>query len=363
MQRSSKFLVLLFGFLLLSFISTNVNAQGITPSNGIAACTAGTCVPPNGCYVFKGVDGTPQFATGCTSSSTEYFNAVGGITSAGASLVARNAAQTGNVSANITAQGSGNVYFGNNGSGSLAAALDPGGAVSSGNPQVQLTPSIANGVVKVGNATYGINLDCGTAAKCQISTQPLSSDFPGYIVGNWYLPFGGQNALITGVAPGSGTIKLYPAYIKQKITIDTLGLRITTLSVGGNVQIAIYANNYTTGKPTGNALISTASMSTASAVNVNSAASLQLNPGLYWFATNSDNATSAYTSFNTSSSYISSIIGSTTQSNTLGNGQGYAGLSVSQTFGTWPDLTAGSFTESTANQTMPVVQFKVVSVP
>ena len=180
---------------------------------------------------------------------------------------------------------------------------------------------------------------------------------PGYVSGNWYIgDIGGYTA---GAAPGLGSIRAYPFYLQQPVTINALGLRVTTLSAGGNVQAAIYAHNSATGRPTGNALASTASMSTASAASVNSAVNVTLPAGIYWFATNCDNATSAFAGISSGLSFISSTIGSATQSNVISaSPNGISGVTVSQTFGTWPDLTSATFTETTSGSTMPMVQFK-----
>jgi hypothetical protein len=184
--------------------------------------------------------------------------------------------------------------------------------------------------------------------------------FPGYIVGNWYVPWAlGQ--MQTGTAPGLGSIRLYPAYFLQQATLNALGLRVSTLSAGGNVQAAIYANNAATGRPTGTALVSTASMSTAAAGNVNAAVSIQLSAGMYWFATNCDNGTAALASFVAGNTWMEALIGGAAQ-NDLQTGS-LEGLSVTQAFGTWPDLTAASFTEITSVATIPLVQFKLASVP
>lgn len=187
------------------------------------------------------------------------------------------------------------------------------------------------------------------------------SDHPGHIVGNWYLP-SNINQLSAGSAPGAGSIRLLPAYIKERITINALGLRVTTLSASGNVQAAIYANNPATMRPTGPALVSTASMSTTNVASINAAVSVQLEPGFYWFATNCDNGTAVFTSPTASGPFAGNLIGSTNQTATLGAGGSLVGVSTPQTFGTWPDLTSATFTEVTTNM-IPVVTFKIGSVP
>jgi hypothetical protein len=187
------------------------------------------------------------------------------------------------------------------------------------------------------------------------------ADFVNYIAGKWYLP-AGYGAMSSGAAPGADSIRLFPGFIKQLVTINSLGLRLNVASAGGSIQAAVYANNAATMRPTGSALASTASISTTSTGSLNSAVSVQLAAGLYWFATNSDNGTSAAVSLDSAKSVASSLLGSSTQANDLTSAAGLIGLSVSQTFGTWPDLTSGSFTEVNTNS-IPFVQFKVASVP
>lgn len=189
------------------------------------------------------------------------------------------------------------------------------------------------------------------------------SDHPGYITGNWYLPAGIQ-AASAGSAPGAGSIRLYPAYIKERITLGALGLRVTTVGAAGNIQAAIYANNFSTGRPTGAALVTTASMSTASAASINAAASVQLEPGFYWFASNCDNGTAIFDSVPSTSTNTAIILGTATQSNSLAAAGGVLnGVSVAQTFGTWPNLTASTFTEVVGSSSIPLIQFSVTSVP
>lgn len=188
----------------------------------------------------------------------------------------------------------------------------------------------------------------------------LLLEVPGYIPSYWCLPFP-VPSIVAGSAPGSGSIRLFPAYIKELVTINALGVRIGTASAG-NIQAAIYANNPATGRPTGPALASTASMSTASVTSVNAAVNLQLGPGLYWFATNSDNASSIPAMNSANTPVMAALIGSATQSTCLGSSSGIAGVSVAQTFGTWPDLTSATFIE-VGSGSIPIVQFKIASAP
>jgi len=201
------------------------------------------------------------------------------------------------------------------------------------------------------------------AAAAAVWTMLELADHPGYIVGNWYLQ-PGVGPLSAGSVPGTGSIRLYPAYLKERVTINSLGLRVTTLSAAGNVQAAIYANDAVAGKPTGAALAATASMSTGSAASVNSAVSIQLDPGIYWWASNCDNGVAIFDAISSTNAQAATLIGSATQGNVANAAGGsLTGYSVAQTFGTWPNLTSGSFTEVSGSSSIPVVQFKVGSVP
>lgn len=324
--------------------------------------TAADVTLPDGPFPFKGADGTTQFAVGATNSAAEYVEADGGIAGAGASLISRNAAQTGNVPLNFTAQGNANVNFANSGSGQLASGVDPGAPVSSGG-QVQLTPSTSSGPTKIGNSTYGVNLDSGSNKVCQVDGAPLSSDFYGYKVGKWYIPpqTGGVSGPTVAVA---NSIRCFPNPIKQRVTINALGLRISGAAAGGNQQIAIYACNPSTGYPTGTPLVSTASISTTATGSLNAAVSFQLQPNtVYWFCSNSDNATVTNTQIVSFGGEIAALMGSATQNLSMQNGISLVGTTVSQTFGTWPDLTSASFTDVAGPVSMPAIQFKIASVP
>lgn len=181
-------------------------------------------------------------------------------------------------------------------------------------------------------------------------TIAASPPFPAYIAGNYYLPPG--VTVGAGTAPPVNTIRCVPFQIFQPVTIQAIGTRITTLSASGNVQFAIYANNAATGRPTGTALGATGSLSTT-LTGVFSAApaggNFTLQPGTYWSAVNQDNSTAAYRTNATGQSFTTALIGTATEAS-ITNASTSAALTIStaQTFGTWPDLTGASFTETTA---------------
>lgn len=183
------------------------------------------------------------------------------------------------------------------------------------------------------------------------------SDFPSYIVGNFYIA-DGVYTLTVGNAATANLAVFSPLFIKTRATFNALGFRINTLAAAGNVQAAIYANNPVTGRPTGSAIVSTANISTTAAGNVNAVISAQFEAGLYWWGSNSDNSTVVLESLVNSSA--PSIIGSTTANN-LQSGSAFTGVTTPLTFGTWGDLTGATWTN--INAPVPVLQFKIGSVP
>lgn len=184
-----------------------------------------------------------------------------------------------------------------------------------------------------------------------VSRQPVVPH-PGYVAGNYYAlyPYVSVQA---GAALAANTIRLTPFVLTKPLKVAELAVRLTTASASGNFQLAIYANNPATARPTGSALCSTASLSTTTAVPVSgSVTQATLAPGCYWFASNQDNAVAAYQALTNGIFVGGHLIGSTTLANvTSGFTSTLLTLTVAQTYGTWPDLTAGSFTESTTNLT------------
>lgn len=182
--------------------------------------------------------------------------------------------------------------------------------------------------------------------------------YPLYVSGKWRLASMDQ-AISSGQAPGANSIRLYPFYVHRALTIDRLGLYVSTLFAGGNVQAAIYAADATTLNPTGNALVSTASISAAATGSVEATVSATIQPGFYWAATNCDNATNAFSANGSTSTWMSRAIGSATQLSCLNAGGTLSGYTFAQTFGTWPDLTGQTFVELTTSQRIPLVQYRV----
>jgi hypothetical protein len=180
--------------------------------------------------------------------------------------------------------------------------------------------------------------------------------FSGYITGNWYKPYldyGGVN----GATGSNAALFLALLYMPADVVITALGSRVTTAGAG-NVMLGIYAHNAITGLPTGNVLASVTGLSTTSTGNVSATlgANVPLARGFYWSATETDNATAAMIVPSASPLNRYSVMGSPTQ-NEVNDGN-YRGLSVVNTYGTFPDLTAASLVAST-NDRAAMLNYRV----
>src|SRR5688572_8389151 len=79
----------------------------------------------------------------------------------------------------------------------------------------------------------------------------------GYVASNWYLPEGTPTVPTGSVAAGIDSIRLFPFFVSEKMTVSDLAVRVGTAIASQNVQVAIYASSTSTKKPTGNALANT----------------------------------------------------------------------------------------------------------
>jgi hypothetical protein len=149
--------------------------------------------------------------------------------------------------------------------------------------------------------------------------------------------------------------------IDRTVSITALGCVVTTGEAAKNIQVGIYASSPTTGYPT--TLKARTASITIDATGGKSASitggPVTLTPGLYWFAANSDSTLVACVAASSGSLTGSMLIGSTTLTNTIGNGVTIVGLTTADTFGTWTaDITGNAFTELTSSR-RALVAFQV----
>lgn len=186
---------------------------------------------------------------------------------------------------------------------------------------------------------------------------------PNYVVSNWYIPSGITFSGTT--TPNATSLYAFPFIATERITIGACGTRVTTAQASQNFQCAIYANNAATNRPTGAALSNTPDISTAAtgAITASLGAAVQIEAGrMYWLAYMGNATTAQFYANAAQGSPAGYWIGSTTANGVVGNQVSLNGVTVGgQTYGTWPNLTSASFSESQVG--MPGVIFQVASVP
>jgi hypothetical protein len=185
----------------------------------------------------------------------------------------------------------------------------------------------------------------------------------------WYAltPYTAANGIgMTGTA-GAATMYFTPFLVQDSFTISTVGIRVTTLVVATNAQVAIYSDAIdSSGAHRPAALQSASASMSMAAANAQSGllgANVHLTQGLWWGGIISSDITSvaAVRCATSADLFIGSLIGSST---TVGNAFAISGVQLTgQTFGTWPaNLSNSAFTEMTTANAVLIVA-RVASVP
>lgn len=184
-----------------------------------------------------------------------------------------------------------------------------------------------------------------------------------YKIGNWFTP-------VNTVAANGGSflvnrIYLTPFSVNRAVSINELGARVTTALAASLFQLAIYGSS--AGLPTGLPLAATADMSGATATVLSAVVTqFTLQPGeIYWMSANVSGTgnTLTFLSPSVNSTYHSAMIGGETLA-TISSAATNVQWNrwVSQTYGTWPDLTSVS-TALIASNLAPIVFMKVAALP
>lgn len=167
----------------------------------------------------------------------------------------------------------------------------------------------------------------------------------------------GQGKQAAGAAQAVGTTVFTPIWVPASVTVTRLLANVTTTKASGLFQRAIYAVG-ATGKPTGLPLLYTVSMSTTSvgvpttgtlaggSLVISAAANLLV--GYYYLGLMVDATANAaiFAGVSAASTKAAGLCGSTTAVNAIGPAM-LQGYSCPQTFGTWSDVTAATFTDIT----------------
>lgn len=304
--------------------SGTVTSVGVTTANGVS----GTVANPTT---------TPAISVTLGAITPSSVAASGTVT--GSNLSGTN---TGNQTITLTSDVTGT------GTGSFATTIAAKAVTYAKIQDVAASSLVGN---PTGGATAASEITLGPGFTFSGSTLYGAANHPGYVTGTWYstVPYA---TVAAGVAVPINTIKLVPFTISKPITISALGARVTTAATSGNFQLAVYANAAATGRPTGNALCTTGNISSASTGAISATASCTgaLTPGTYWGGVNSDNSTAVFQITSGAALTGAYLIGSTTLANITASSTNVSyNLSVAQTFGTWPDLTSGSFTEQNSS--------------
>lgn len=200
-------------------------------------------------------------------------------------------------------------------------------------------------------AVQGVTLKKVTGAQLKTLAQNGAFMSAGYIANNWYLPYGIMS-VGAGGALANGSIHLIPCIIPAAVTIKGLCARVTTAG-STNIQLALYANDAATGRPTGTPIVSTGNIANTAPGVVGASGNVTSTPvsaGVYWMAVNCNDATCVLASQAIASPLETQIVGTSTMSAVLNTASASSiYLSFAQAFGTWPDLTGQAMTENTAS--------------
>ena len=227
-----------------------------------------------------------------------------------------------------------------------------------------LVTAIGNILVPGTNMTVSVNEATGEVTLSSSSTAGVPTS-DGYRPNLWY----GSAASASGGGPlASNRIYFSPVVVIKDVTIDRLGWRAATTPTG-NYQIALYAVD-AQGYPTGNPLVTTSSTACVAAANsaavsggtLHSAGKAALPAARDMAAitfSGPGSGTPFYSQFDIPRSFGAALI-----TNALGASSEMTQRAfVSQTFGTWPDLTGVSVNLETAGSGdfCPSIVFRVAT--
>lgn len=211
------------------------------------------------------------------------------------------------------------------------------------------------------NTATGLEFYCISAAvgAAVWITLPLAS-VSGVIAGNWYPPF--LVSTVAGSALPVNVARFMPIQPRQLMTLNALGLRVGTAGTG--IDLAVYANDPATMRPTGSQLSSTGNIVATATGPVSGAlgANVQVFPDqAYWLGINNNNAALACTGCVGSFLGTAFLVGSATLGSIIST-SALTCITTPLAYGTWGNLTAAAWTEVTG-QANALIEHRVASVP
>ena len=195
----------------------------------------------------------------------------------------------------------------------------------------------------------------------------LGVEHPGYLANRWYPP----GPVIPSVATGSvvtlDVMRFCPVFIRRPVTITQMGVRTGT-GASGNCQLAIYANNTTTMRPTGTPLGATGNISTLNAfTNITGSfagGDVAISaPGVYWFGFNVSHSNATFSQVSWAQALLGELLGGDTIPDIMASSVVHiVGVTAAEAFGTWPDVSATPWTVNTNNSvSQPLIFFKTAA--
>lgn len=305
-----------------------------------------------------------------TSSLTFTVDATSGLTANGCIEI-----ETLGNSATLTANAADTITYAGTTSGAGGSATLPTYSL------FRINTDAAGKLFVSGRSTQGIGAKTATATGSFVSGNLTMTDANGTIVdsgvapgaaapfannwvaNNWYSVSRGTVA--AGANVGTTTTYWQSRYFDKALTISQVHIRVSTLSAGQNMAIAIYAADASTGLPTGSAICSINTLSTASATDVTGNCSAALTAGkFYWFGFQASDTTAIAISFSNGQVNSTAFENGTSGANVSGNTTSafMAYTTTGGTFGTWPSNPTITQTAITT-ALMPFIEFKVASIP
>jgi hypothetical protein len=171
---------------------------------------------------------------------------------------------------------------------------------------------------------------------------------PPFIADRFY-PTGAM-VTSTSAAAASGLVRMYPFILRKQMTLAAMMARVQTVGLG-SFQLAIYANDSTTMRPTGTVLARTGDMSTLALATVTAnvvGGNVVLPAGIYWACSNVDatSAVAVFQAINLNQAVQTGITGALTADTASSAATATTvTFTTPMAYNTWSTMTGATFTE------------------